>query len=173
MTNHHVKVYPSKIALPKMEQLAWKIASVAADKAATVPEVAEMVANRIIDNASVAIAAINRESVANARTQALAHPRGNSGTGVSPVRCETKKRTGETPVPLLRGATVFGLPSDQLFDCEWAAWANGVAVRELDMHDTFLAADYSHPGDNIPPLLAVAADGPVRRGLIARHCRGV
>jgi 2-methylcitrate dehydratase len=31
-----------------------------------------------------------------------------------------------------------------------------VAVRELDMHDTFLAADYSHPGDNIPPLLAVA-----------------
>jgi 2-methylcitrate dehydratase len=31
-----------------------------------------------------------------------------------------------------------------------------VAVRELDFHDTFLAADYSHPGDNIPPVLAVA-----------------
>ena len=30
------------------------------------------------------------------------------------------------------------------------------AVRELDFHDTFLAADYSHPGDNIPALLAVA-----------------
>jgi 2-methylcitrate dehydratase len=29
-------------------------------------------------------------------------------------------------------------------------------VRELDYHDTFLAADYSHPGDNIPPILAVA-----------------
>jgi 2-methylcitrate dehydratase len=39
---------------------------------------------------------------------------------------------------------------------EWAAWANGTAVRELDMHDTFLAADYAHPGDNIPPILAVA-----------------
>jgi len=39
---------------------------------------------------------------------------------------------------------------------EWAAWANGTAVRELDYHDTFLAAEYSHPGDNIPPLLAVA-----------------
>jgi 2-methylcitrate dehydratase len=26
----------------------------------------------------------------------------------------------------------------------------------LDYHDTFLAADYSHPGDNIPPILAVA-----------------
>ena len=36
-------------------------------------------------------------------------------------------------------------------------------MRELDYHDTFLAADYSHPGDNIPPILAVAqhvgADG--------------
>ena len=31
-----------------------------------------------------------------------------------------------------------------------------MAVRELDFHDTFLAADYSHPGDNIPPVLAVA-----------------
>jgi 2-methylcitrate dehydratase len=39
---------------------------------------------------------------------------------------------------------------------EWAAWANGTAVRELDFHDTFLAADYSHPADNIPPVLAVA-----------------
>jgi 2-methylcitrate dehydratase len=39
---------------------------------------------------------------------------------------------------------------------EWAAWANGTAVRELDYHDTFLAAEYSHPGDNIPPIVAVA-----------------
>ena len=28
--------------------------------------------------------------------------------------------------------------------------------KRIDFHDTFLAADYSHPGDNIPPLLAVA-----------------
>jgi 2-methylcitrate dehydratase len=48
------------------------------------------------------------------------------------------------------------MPFDQTFEAEWAAWANGTAVRELDMHDTFLAADYSHPGDNIPPILAVA-----------------
>ncbi len=131
MITHHVKVYPSKVPLPKTEQLAWKLASVATDKAPVLPEVAEMAINRIIDNASVAIAAINREPVANARTQALAHPRA-------------------------KGAALFGVPSEQRFDCEWAAWANGVAVRELDMHDTFLAADYSHPGDNIPPLLAVA-----------------
>lgn len=89
-----------------------------------------MIINRVIDNAAVAVAAINRLPVANARTQALAHPRA-------------------------KGATLFGVGSEQRFQCEWAAWANGVAVRELDMHDTFLAAEYSHPGDNIPPLLAV------------------
>ena len=54
------------------------------------------------------------------------------------------------------GAAVWGAAPDVRVSPEWAAWANGVAVRELDFHDTFLAADYSHPGDNIPPLLAVA-----------------
>ena len=50
---------------------------------------------------------------------------------------------------------------------EWAAWANGVAVRELDYHDTFLAAEYSHPGDNIPPILAVAQhDGATGADLV-------
>jgi 2-methylcitrate dehydratase len=58
--------------------------------------------------------------------------------------------------PRKNGATVFGLPNSVKVDCEWAAWANGTAVRELDYHDTFLAADYSHPADNIPPILAVA-----------------
>ena len=76
-------------------------------------------------------------------------------------------------MPLLGGATLFGVPSEQRFECEWAAWANGVAVRELDMHDTFLAADYSHPGDNIPPLLAVAQQcgctgAQLLRGIVGR-----
>jgi 2-methylcitrate dehydratase len=131
MVIHRVQVYPSKTPLPKTEQLAWKIAEVANAAPPADVEVTEMVINRIIDNAGVALAAINRAPVANARSQALAHPRTD-------------------------GATLFGIPSDERFEAEWAAWANGVAVRELDMHDTFLAADYSHPGDNIPPLLAVA-----------------
>ena len=131
---HPVTVYPSKAKLPKEDQLAFKIARVAADPVAIDSDVSEMVINRVIDNASVAIAAINRTPVANARSQALAHPR-EGGQG---------------------GATVFGMHPSQRYECEWAAWANGTAVRELDMHDTFLAADYSHPGDNIPPLLAVA-----------------
>src|SRR4029079_2115527 len=109
----------------------WKIAQVAADPVPVEAAVVEMIVNRIIDNAGVAIAAINRGPVANARSQALAHPRSD-------------------------GAAVFGLPNDQRFSPEWAAWGNGTAVRELDFHDTFLAADYSHPADNIPPVLAVA-----------------
>jgi 2-methylcitrate dehydratase len=51
---------------------------------------------------------------------------------------------------------VLGLGAGTRVAAEWAAWANGTAVRELDFHDTFLAADFAHPGDNIPPLLAVA-----------------
>ena len=111
--------------------MAWKIAEIASDKAKIDSEAIEMVINRIIDNASVAIASFNRKPVISAREMALAHPRKN-------------------------GANIFGLNSKIKVDCEWAAWANGTAVRELDFHDTFLAADYSHPGDNIPPILAVA-----------------
>ncbi|MBI0435254.1 MmgE/PrpD family protein [Roseomonas sp. KE0001] len=131
MITHDVKVHPEADRLPREGQLAWKIAEVAADPVAVEPEVSEMIINRVIDNASVAIAAINRHPVVTARAQALAHARPG-------------------------GATVFGCGPDVRVHAEWAAWANGTAVRELDYHDTFLAADYSHPGDNIPPLLAVA-----------------
>jgi len=131
MRNIIVKVYPSSSNLKKKDQLAWKIAEIASDKAKINNDAIEMVINRIIDNASVAIASFNRNPVISAREMALAHPRKN-------------------------GATIFGLNSKIKVDCEWAAWANCTAVRELDYHDTFLAADYSHPGDNISPILAVA-----------------
>ena len=131
MRNITVKVHPSKSNLKKKEQLAWKIAEIASDKAKINKEAVEMVINRIIDNASVAIASFNRKPVVSARQMALAHPRKD-------------------------GANIFGLSPKMKVDCEWAAWANGTAVRELDYHDTFLAADYSHPGDNIPAILAVA-----------------
>ena len=131
MILHTVKVYPSKKKLSKQKQLAWKIAEIASDNAKLNRHSIEMVINRIIDNAAVAIASLNRNSVISSREMALAHPRKN-------------------------GATIFGINSKKKFDCEWVAWTNGTAVRELDFHDTFLAADYSHPGDNIPALLAVA-----------------
>jgi len=128
---HKVKVYPSKINLPKKNQFAWKIAEIASDNAKLNEKAIEMVINRIIDNSSVAIASLNRRPVISSREMALKHPRKN-------------------------GSTLFGVNNKSKFDCEWAAWSNGTAVRELDFHDTFLAADYSHPGDNIPPLLSVA-----------------
>ena len=131
MILHKVRVYLSKINLPKKNQLAWKIAEIANDNAKLNKEAIEMVINRFIDNTSVAIASLNRKPVISAREMALRHPRKN-------------------------GANILGINSKLQFDCEWAAWSNGTAVRELDYHDTFLAADYSHPGDNIPPLLAVA-----------------
>ncbi len=131
MITHDVRTYKSAEALPREDQLAWKIAQVAADPVAVDPAVTEMIINRIIDNAAVAAASVARRPVASARAQALCHP-------------------------MASGATVFGLDGQTRVSPEWAAWANGTAVRELDFHDTFLAADYSHPGDNIPPILAVA-----------------
>ncbi|MGC9449422.1 MmgE/PrpD family protein [Cereibacter johrii] len=131
MTMHELRTWRSAERLPRQEQLAWTIARVAADPVEVQPEVADMIINRIIDNAAVAAASLARRPVASARAQALCHP-------------------------FRRGATVFGMPHGIRVSPEWAAWANGTAVRELDFHDTFLAADYSHPADNIPPITAVA-----------------
>ena len=141
---HHVRVYKSEEPLAKEDQLAWKIAEVAADPVAVDADVADMIINRIIDNAAVAAASLTRGPIVASRAQALAHPISRGGSG----------------------STIFGLDGSReahRSSPEWAAWTNGVAVRELDYHDTFLAAEYSHPADNIPPILAVAqhvgADG--------------
>ncbi|MFE6735063.1 MmgE/PrpD family protein [Microbacterium sp. NPDC057650] len=132
--SHHVRVYRSEEDLPREEQLAWKIAQVATDPVEVDADVVDMIINRIIDNASVAAASLTRGPINAARAQAFNHPVSTGGAG----------------------STVFGAALDHRTSPEWAAWANGVAVRELDYHDTFLAAEYSHPGDNIPPILAVA-----------------
>jgi 2-methylcitrate dehydratase len=132
---HPVRVHRSDENLPRESQLAWKIAEVATESVPATAAVTDMVINRLIDNAAVAVASLRRPSVVAARAQAEAHPWVSDGRDSL-------------------GSTVFGITGR--FSPEWAAWANAVAVRELDYHDTFLAAEYSHPGDNIPPLLAVA-----------------
>ncbi|MFI7666923.1 2-methylcitrate dehydratase PrpD [Nocardia sp. NPDC049526] len=129
MKNHLVRTHRSAEDFPREEHLAWRIAEVAVDAVSVTAETEEMIVNRIIDNAAVAAASLTRRPVVNARAQALAHP-------------------------YRPGSTLFGVGGS--YSPEWAAWANGVAVRELDFHDTFLAAEYSHPGDNIPPILSVA-----------------
>jgi 2-methylcitrate dehydratase len=140
---HDVRVHRSDEDLARTGQLAWKIAECAADPVAISDEVTEMIINRVIDNAAVAAASLTRRPVVAARSQALAHPRSTGGAG----------------------ATVVGAQRSRRVSPEWAAWANGVAVRELDYHDTFLAAEYSHPGDNIPPVVAVAQHLATARGL--------
>ncbi|MDX1512789.1 MAG: MmgE/PrpD family protein [Gammaproteobacteria bacterium] len=131
MTEYKIRVHPSARTPPREHQLAWHIAAFAGADAPVDDAAAAMAKCRIADNAAVALAAINRRPVVSARAQALAH-RGN------------------------KGATLFGIDPDTRIDCEWAAWANATAVRELDFHDTFLAEEFGHPGDNIPPLIAVA-----------------
>ena len=134
MRNVPVRVRRSDEPFAREDQLAWRIAEVASDPVSVADEVADMIVNRVIDNAAVAAASLTRHPVASARAQALAHGPSSGGAG----------------------ATVVGEAPSMRVSAEWAAWANGVAVRELDFHDTFLAAEYSHPGDNIPPILAVA-----------------
>jgi 2-methylcitrate dehydratase len=135
MIEHKVRVHRGEENLAREDQLAGKIAEVAADRTAPITaEVTDMVVNRLIDNAGVALASLARPPALAARSQALYHP----------------------PPAGRAGATLLGCAPTVRVSPEWAAWANGVAVRELDFHDTYLAADYSHPGDNIPPLLAVA-----------------
>jgi 2-methylcitrate dehydratase len=129
-------VFPVAVCQPDARpepaaQLAWKLAELAADPRPLDPAAAELAALRLIDNAAVAIAALNRSPVAAARAQALCHPR--SG-----------------------GARIVGLGPDRCADCGWAAMANATAVRELDFHDSYFALDSSHPADCIMPLLAVA-----------------
>jgi 2-methylcitrate dehydratase len=121
METHEVRMRRGADYFPRAEHLAAKIARVAADSVAVDPETAEMVCNRIIDNAAVSAASVLRRPVTVARQQALAHP-ARSGAGV------------------------FGVEGS--YSAEWAPWANGVAVREFDFHHTFLAAEYAHPGDN-------------------------
>lgn len=131
------------------DQLAWKLAEMAAAPRPIDPAAADLAAWRLIDNMAVAIAALNRPPVAVARAQALS------------FACK-------------HGARLIGLPADQRADCTWAAFANATAVRELDFHDSYFALDSSHPADCIMTLLAVAqqtgcSGGDLVRGILIAY----
>lgn len=133
MKLHVVKFHPEKALLKKQDQLAWKLAELAVNTKDTDldADVIDMVKNRIIDNAAIALAAVNEHAVVVARDKALA----SRGTGK---------------------ATIYGLTPQDTFGPREAAFVNAVAVRFRDQDDTYLAAEYSHPDDNISPILAVA-----------------
>ncbi len=140
MREFDVHTHPSSEGLARENQLAWALAELAADPVAPDAQVTEMVINRVLDNAAVAAASLARRPVVVARQQARRFP--------------------SSP-----GSTVFGDGPSERVSPAWAAWANGAAVRELDFHDTFLAEEWSHPGDNIPALIAVAQHVATRRGV--------
>jgi 2-methylcitrate dehydratase len=140
MISHELRTYRSGEPLARKDQFAWKLAELAADPVGVDDDVTDMVISRFIDDFAVAAASMGRPPVGAARDQAWPH-------GADP------------------GAAIWGATPERRVSPEWAAWANGVAVRELDFHDTYLAAEYAHPGDNLPPLLAVAQHLAVRRQL--------
>ena len=131
MKQYEVHIQKPGQKIHKQDQLAWRIAKMASEEWPLTNDITEMVGNRIIDNAGVAIAALNREPVKIARAQAMLFKRKN-------------------------GSTIFGLQNNNKYDCQWAAWANAVAVRELDFHDNIMAKETCHPGDCIPAIIAVA-----------------
>lgn len=133
MKIHTVKAEEKSGSLKKEDQLAWKLAKLAFDtqNSDLDTDVIDMVKNRIIDNAAIAIAALNEDAVVVARGKALPY----KGCG---------------------NATIYGLGPEHTFSPREAAFMNAVAVRFRDQDDTYLAAEYSHPDDNISPILAVA-----------------
>lgn len=133
MQIHTVKAEKKSGDLKKEDQLAWKLADLAVKTKDSDldADVIDMVKNRIIDNAAIALAAVNEHAVVVARDKAMA----SKGTGK---------------------ATIYGLPKTEMFGPREAAFVNAVAVRFRDQDDTYLAAEYSHPDDNISPLLAIA-----------------
>ncbi|MDD9899688.1 MAG: MmgE/PrpD family protein [Alphaproteobacteria bacterium] len=133
MKTHTVRFHPEKDLLKKEDQLAWKLAVLARETrdADLDDDVVDMVKNRIIDNAAISVAALNEHAVTVARDKALA----SEGQG---------------------RATIYGIGPGRTFGPREAAFVNAVAVRFRDQDDTYLAAEYSHPDDNISPILAVA-----------------
>jgi 2-methylcitrate dehydratase len=133
MKTHIVKAEKKSGDLRKEDQLAWKLAELAfkAQDNDFDSDTIDMVKNRIIDNAAIALAAVNEHAVVVARDKALA----SKGAGK---------------------ATIYGVPAAETFGPRDAAFVNAVAVRFRDQDDTYLAAEYSHPDDNISPILAVA-----------------
>lgn len=74
MIDHEVRTRKSAEDFPIEEHLAYKVAKVAADPVEVPEETREMIINRIIDNAAVAVASVVRRPVTSARVMAQAHP---------------------------------------------------------------------------------------------------
>ena len=131
MIEHEIRPQKPGERIPREDQLAWKIAEIAADRAPLDPAAAAMAAMRIIDDWAVSIAALDHPSVIAAQGTALAYRRE-------------------------QGSRLIGLGARATVDPFWGGYANATAIRELDFNDSFFAIDSSHPSDVIGPIAAVA-----------------
>ena len=61
MREHEVRVQRPGERFPRERELAWRLAEVAADPVPVEPEVAEMAANRVLDDVAAAVAALDRQ----------------------------------------------------------------------------------------------------------------
>lgn len=134
--SHNLRMNVARETKSKTDQLDCKFAALVHDCTVIEVPVAEMVADRLVNNAAMALSVINRPSVSNARSQALAHPNAIH--------------------PRSYGARLFGLSRECRVSVEWAAYANMVAINAPDYSDGFFAGDAAQPANTIVPILAVA-----------------
>src|SRR5699024_9698739 len=90
-----------------------------------------LIINGVIDKAVVVAASVTGAPVVSARSQSLRLRLSAGGAGAS--ICGVRRRTSAV----------------------WAASGDGAAGSDPDSPAACVAADYSHPADNSPPLLAV------------------
>lgn len=103
------------------------------------PAIVEVVKAHFIDAIGCGIGAFNEPSVRSIRT------------------LTTTASSG--------GSTIIGTRKRTTMD--WASFANGAAVRFLDLNDVYAGREVGHPSDNITPCLAVAeAEGRTGKELI-------
>lgn len=131
MTFHQARLRKALGFPSVMDALAWDIATAVSDFPVETNLVPSLVIERVIDTAALAALALGQGRGGTARNRALLHPS-------------------------LSGASMFGAPTACRVAPEWAAWTNGVMVREASGCHDALAAGYPYPGDVIPPLMAVA-----------------
>jgi 2-methylcitrate dehydratase len=80
MKKFNINIQQPGEKLKKENQLAYRIAVMSSEEWSLTDKITEMVGNRIIDNAGVAVAALNREAVKIARAQAMQFENKNGAT---------------------------------------------------------------------------------------------
>ncbi len=132
---HQIRIERKPNEFLPRDQFAWKLGAFAVNATLNqVPQAArDMICNRIIDVAGVALHAVNHDAVVAARWLQ------NEVAGCGRSR-------------------MFGAPAHFLYPASAAAFVNAVAGRDDDWHDCYLKAEYSHPADTISALIAKAQE---------------